>query len=419
MSVFMNDDNEDKNDYKRMVILCIAASSFILLLFLTVMYVNMAEKRRRQAFEESLNAKKSSENNSITNEDEDLLNIGEDKLVSSDLDFWNTYKNKNKKNDIDTESDEEGQKQKINDFVYPDELKNDNREYGNNEEELEEASLDDNDDLKGEESSDSEYDDGKHIGIVDKNGKKMWYEISDILPKNIYDLKYNLTLDGQKLSYRSPQTSSVFGIDVSKYQGDIDWEKVKGSGVDFAMIRSASRGYGSGVLAIDDKFVANIEGAKKNNIAVGVYVFSQAVNEIEAVEEANFAVASVMNYGITFPIACDVEEVENDTARADKLSIDERTRCVKTFCDTVKNYGYKPVIYASKEFLITKLNLEDLSSYDIWLRDTSGYENRENKDINTDFPYQFTMWQYTDSGTVNGISGSVDLNISFVNYIDK
>lgn len=419
MSILFGDDNEEKKDFNRMIILCIAAVSFIVLLFLTVMYINSVEKKRRQAFEESLIEKKGAIAESYKAEEDDLV-LNDNKIVSSDLDFWNMYTEKKEKKD--TSSEEETKKQKINDFVYPDELTGDNgNDITDTSEENDEADLEGDTLIEGiaDDNPESAFDDGKHIGITDKNGKKMWYEISDKLPKNTYDFKRNLTVDGQKFTYKSPQASSVFGIDVSKYQGEIDWEKVKASGVQFVMIRSAARGYGSGVLSIDDRFVEYMEGAKRNNIPIGVYVFSQAINEVEAVEEANFAVASVMNYNITYPIAIDVEEIDNDTARTDKLGVNERTSCVKTFCDTVKSYGFKPVIYASKEFLITKLNLDDLSSYDIWLRDTAGFNDKERHDPDTDFPYQFSMWQYSDSGTVNGINGSVDLNLSFVNYVDK
>ena len=117
-----------------------------------------------------------------------------------------------------------------------------------------------------------------------------------------------------------------------------------------------------------------------------------------------------MNYKITYPVVCDIEEVKNDTARTDKLTNDEITQYTKDFCDTVKGYGYNPMIYADKRCLLTRLDLTKLTAYDIWLNQSAE---------KPDYPYEFDMWQYSQVGVVDGIKGETDLNISFVNYEEK
>lgn len=425
MSGFYDDDKEEKNEYKRMVVLCVAASSIVLLLFLMVLYINSSDKRKRQ---EAIAAQENAameENAARILEEQNELNIGKRNLVSSDLDFWNMYdesKSRKKKEDVSVAGDDVTQK--INEFKEPTETVESVPEVNDDTDEsapdTDDASdVSDIETLEVVGSDDNRLNDGKHIAIMGDNGKKMWYEISDKPAANKYDLDKYLTKDGQKLSYTSDKVNSSFGIDVSKYQGDIDWTKVKEAGVDFAMLRVAARGYESGALNIDDKFVANITGATTNGLKVGVYVFSQAINEIEAVEEANFAVAGVMNYNIAYPIAIDIEEVSDTVTRIDKLDVATRTKNVKAFCDTVKNYGFKPVIYASRDYLIKMLDMDALAEYDIWLRDTEGRSDVITDMESTDFPYRFTMWQYNDKGTINGITGAVDLNISFSDNTDR
>lgn len=200
-----------------------------------------------------------------------------------------------------------------------------------------------------------------------------------------------------------------FGIDVSKHQGKIDWSKVKTSGVKFAMIRCGYRGYTAGGINEDIEFLNNVKGAYNNGIKVGLYFYSSAINEKEAVEEANYVLNLINKYGInnyiTYPIAFDIEDFEG--TRNYNLTTEERTNIAKAFCNTIKNAGYKPMIYSYTYFLENKLNMDKLSSYDIWIADYYG---------NTWYNREFTMWQYTDKGNINGITGNVDLNYVYKNY---
>lgn len=200
-----------------------------------------------------------------------------------------------------------------------------------------------------------------------------------------------------------------FGIDVSKYQGVIDWSKVKTSGVKFAMIRGAYRGYTEGNISEDPQFLNNIKGAYENGIKVGVYFYSSAINEAEAIEEANYILNLINKYGvgnyITYPITIDIEDFEG--TRNYNLTVQERTNIVKAFCNTIRNAGYKPMVYSYTYFLENKLDMNQLTNYDTWIADYYG---------NTWYKRPFTIWQYTDKGVINGIQGNVDLNYSYKKY---
>ena len=206
-------------------------------------------------------------------------------------------------------------------------------------------------------------------------------------------------------------TKKVFnGIDVSVYQGTIDWTKVSESGIDFAMIRAGYRGYGDkGSLVEDTMFAKNALGAKINKIDIGVYFYSQAINIEEAKEEAKCVVSLIKKYGIDvkYPIAIDTELSPMGTGRADNISKEKRTEVVKAFCETIKQLGYKPMIYANKYWLYDNLNVQQISRYDIWL---AHYIE------STDYKYQYMMWQYTNTGKVDGITGNVDKNYCYKKY---
>lgn len=195
------------------------------------------------------------------------------------------------------------------------------------------------------------------------------------------------------------------GIDVSKWQGNIDWKAVANSGVKFAIIRCAYRGASTGVIVEDPYFRQNIKGATANGIKVGVYFFTQAINEYEAVEEASTALGLVAGYNLAYPIFIDTEAASN--GRANGLDVSTRTNVVKAFCETVRNAGYKPGIYASKSWYNTKLNMSQLNAYHIWVAQYS---------TTCTYTGRYDMWQYTSTGSIPGIVGNVDLNIGYTNY---
>ncbi len=201
------------------------------------------------------------------------------------------------------------------------------------------------------------------------------------------------------------QVVSHKGIDVSLYQGNIDWQQVAADGVEYVFIRVGYRGYGKeGRLVLDEKFAQNVVGAKSAGLKVGVYFFGQAITVEEAREEANLVLEQLAPYQIDYPVVYDVEKVSADTGRANGLDATTRTDIVIEFLETVKAAGYTPMVYANMEMYSVLLEFERLEQYDKWF----AYYGEEMY-----FPYNYAVWQYTDKGTVAGIDGQVDMNISF------
>ena len=198
---------------------------------------------------------------------------------------------------------------------------------------------------------------------------------------------------------------SINGIDVSSYQGEIDWEAVKASGIDFAIIRGAMRGYESGKLVEDTFARANLEGAIAAGLEVGVYIFSQATSPEEAAEEAAFLLDIIKDYEITMPVVYDWEQVHVDTARTAEVDAETLTACALEFCRIVEEAEYTPMVYFNRYQALHLMDLAQLKQYDFWL---AAYTDRMN------YPYKVKMWQYTDSGKVDGIQGPVDVNVWFL-----
>ncbi len=229
----------------------------------------------------------------------------------------------------------------------------------------------------------------------DKNGKYVtgWQTIQGI--------RYFFTADGVR--------GGSIGVDVSTWQGSIDWAKVKAAGVDFAILRLGFRGYGSGALVLDNTFQQNIRGATAAGLKVGVYFFTQAINEREAVEEASMCLQYVSGYSLAYPIAIDIEDAGSSTARTNSLTTEQRTKICIAFCETIRNSGYKACVYANKNWFETKLYASQLSQYIIWL---AHYTTA----TSSSYGGRYDIWQHTSTGKVNGISGNTDMNISYLGY---
>ncbi len=194
------------------------------------------------------------------------------------------------------------------------------------------------------------------------------------------------------------------GIDVSKYNKEIDWVKVRNSGIEFAIIRVGYRGSGSGVLVEDPFFRQNLAGAKAAGLKIGVYFFTQAISTEEAAEEAE-AVASLVNASdLALPVYLDVESSGNaNGGRADGLDTATRTEIVKCFCETAQSLGYRAGVYANKTWMTSRLNMEELAPYEKWLA--------QYRTAGPTYTGDYSMWQYTSNGSVDGIQGRVDLDI--------
>lgn len=252
--------------------------------------------------------------------------------------------------------------------------------------------------------------DKERVTITGDLGEKLLVRVREDIKKNTYASEgFVKDSEGQYTYTENGQTISLKGVDVSKYQEKIDWEKVAADGVEFAIIRLGFRGMGTnGTCELDPYFKQNIEQAKKAGIDVGVYFFTQATTVEEAKEEARFVIDNLEGCDITWPVVFDTEEITSyAAARANKLSIETRTACAKAFLEEIEAAGYTPMLYANTRWSILNLDLAQLSEYDFWY---AYYGD----DIY--YPYQFSMWQYTSSGKVDGIKGNADLNISFKDY---
>lgn len=235
--------------------------------------------------------------------------------------------------------------------------------------------------------------DGKTY-YFDANGNKVTGE------QVIQGAKYNFGSDGVLAA-----SSGNMGIDVSKWNGNIDWNAVKNSGVSYVIIRCGYRGSTTGALIEDPKFRSNIQGATAAGLKVGVYFFTQAVNEVEAVEEASMVLNLISGYKIAYPVFLDVEP---SGGRADGINRDMRTAVCKAFAQTIQNSGYTAGIYANKTWFTSYINTASLTNYKIWLAQYAAAPSYT--------ATKYDLWQYSSTGSVAGISGKVDLNISYLGY---
>lgn len=251
---------------------------------------------------------------------------------------------------------------------------------------------------------------GNKIHINDSTLGEIWITELEGVPVNKLD-NNGFTADSTLKYYsENGKAASSEGIDVSSYSGNIDWKKVKESGIDFAMIRVGGRGYGeTGEMYTDERALEYINGAKSEGIKVGAYFFSQAITTEEAVEEADYVKTVLGDIKLDYPVAYDWEIIKDDDARTDSVSANQATECARAFCDRIKELGYTPILYSPSRELYFKYDLSRLADIDIWYCE---YANAPT------FYYEFSMWQYSSTGTIDGIEGAVDLNICFTNVAD-
>ncbi len=225
---------------------------------------------------------------------------------------------------------------------------------------------------------------------VERNDYK-WSEDFYVAEGKLY---YNYYKDGEALG--KP------GIDVSEFQKQIDWERVRATGMQTAMIRVGYRGYGSGKINADALYEQNINGAIEVGMETGIYFFSSAINREEGIEEANYCLEKVAGKDIKLPIVIDTEYVyEDDSARTNNISVEDRTAAVVGFCETIEAAGYTPMIYASRDQFIRYLDIDQIGKWQFWL---AAYDTPV-------FPYHTEGYQYSPYGLVDGIETQVDLNV--------
>lgn len=277
-----------------------------------------------------------------------------------------------------------------------------NKEYNN-------VVVEDNEKLKSEKKEHSikyysyiplEKKEGQDFIYYDVVKNKRYMKINNNIKKNIYNWK-----DDEGVFSKKPPLgyNMSYGIDISKHNGKIDFKKVKEAGFEFVFIRIAYRGYGQkGILKVDEMQEVNLKEAKDAGLKVGAYVFSQAINEDEAREEANIAIDILKNYKLDLPLVFDPETIKGDIARTDEVTGEQFTKNAIAFCEEVKKAGFIPAIYSNMVWEDYYYDLEKLKDYEIWYADY-------NKIPQT--PYNFKYWQFSETGIVDGVSGEVDLNV--------
>lgn len=249
--------------------------------------------------------------------------------------------------------------------------------------------------------------DGKKILMHDSAYGEVFMPVFEDVPACALNMDNLITRNGYSYYKENGVVTSAMGVDVSEFQGEIDWEQVKAAGIEFAFIRIGYRTYGGGVITYDSSFARNLEAANAAGIKVGAYFFSQATNAEEAIEEADAVIDAIAPYNITYPVVFDWEMVFDDNARTDKVTVEALADCCVAFCERVKSAGYTPMIYQNTGTSMHKLDLPRIKDYDFWLAEYSSKPS---------YYYDYRIWQYSCTGTVPGIAGEVDMNICFKPY---
>ena len=238
-----------------------------------------------------------------------------------------------------------------------------------------------------------------------------WLDVLEDVPRNPYaDQDLFVRDENGRLSYTGGYYAQ--GIDISRYQGDIDWEAVAGDGIDFVIIRAGGRyygRYGSGALYEDEKFEEYMQGAIDAGLGVGAYFFSCAITVEEALEEADLLLSKLEPYRehVTYPVVCDWEYLGGADGRTYGVDSETITDCITAFCERVREAGYTPMLYFNKFCGYVKMDQRELTQYNFWLAEYADFPS---------YLYGFQFWQYSEKGRVAGIRGNVDMDLCFVPF---
>ena len=370
----------------------VGVTAFMLILLLVILKSNNEQKSGSNYLKEL----QQQQQEKAAVEEAEQLETQERKLRAEDLDFWDMYPVEGEENGELTSAASSASDKSVQ-STLTEKAEKDRQEQQQKEQ---------------EQILNDPATDGKHTLVTNPDGKDEWVLISPYLNKSTYDFTKMEEKAGLKRYMENGKKISYVGTDISKQTGTVNFASLKAAGVDYVMIRLGGRGYSSGQITLDENSKENIEGAIEEGLDVGVYFYSQAINQDEAIEEVNFVIQNLEPYRahIKYPVAFDMEFVANDEARIDGLSREDRTAIATSFLEGVKVAGYVPMLYGDKEWLIKEVDLAKLQNYDVWLT--------QEEDI-PDYPYQYAMWQYSTKGVVNGIKGDANLNICFIGYSQR
>ena len=387
-------DEEPVGSGLPVVYMVVGVSAFVLILLFAILKSNDKQNRG------STYLKELQQQEEMAAEEEAQAEEPEKKLRAEDLDFWDMYP---------VEEETEG--------AIPGEgaARTEKSTFTEKAERVEREEQERKAQSEAEEAAQAQSDpstDGRHTRIINRDGTEEWVMLNPFLTKNTYNLTGLEDKAGLKRYMENGKKISYVGVDISRQNGDVNFASVKAAGVDYVMIRLGGRGYNTGQITLDENFKKNIEGAAAAGLDIGIYFYSQAISQEEAVEEVNFVIQNLEPYRaqVRYPIAFDMEFVANYAARIDGLSKEDKTNIATSFLEGVKAAGYVPMIYGDKEWLIKEIDLARLKDYDVWLA--------QEEDL-PDYPYQYTMWQYSTDGVLNGVTGEANLNICFVGYSQR
>ena len=369
-----------KSNKSVMMTAVICISILVFLILFLVLQVNTkpaknTEVSQNTALQETI--KDMEEQHAVQSEVEHSLDelISGSTLTAEDLDIWDTSE------ELQTFRQEQNQEEMISE----------------NEAASEETAPEEADPSK----------DGLHTLIIHTDGKEEWVDINPYLARNTYQESGLVCQDSVMKYYENNRKISSLGVVISKQQDYVDFNALKKAGVEYVMIRLGQRGYQSGELTLDEYFADNMQRAAAAGLDIGVYFFSQATTLEEAEEEADFVIAALENYELQYPVAFYMDYVPRETTRGESTEKMVRTNIAIRFMDKIQEAGYMSMLAGTKEWLIQKYSLGSMMGYDFWLL--------QDADV-PDYPYEFIMWQYTEEGSISGISGDASLCISFVDF---
>ncbi len=387
------EDNYEENGYeepsesKNVMQMAIYLSVVILFIVGIIVFIHS----NTQNFKSTQNNKKTESTDSTLKKEANAVHESVQKLVENDgltsdqLEFWDAYKKadgEHADNALEDSSNNSGKNKNTEG--------EDSKQIGSKET-----------------VTDAIADHVNQTMIKKSDGTEEWVSISPYITKNKYDLKGFSYENPIMKYYENSKNITYFGVDIAKENGDVNFTKLKNAGVQFVMIRVGARGYGNGQIVLDDTFADYMQRATEAGLNIGVYFYSQAISKEEALEEANLVYGCVKDYPITFPIAFVMEKISGDVARTDILTKEEKSNIALVFLQALKEVGYKGILYGNKEWLIQQINLSTVGAFDVWLSQDGNVP---------DYPYKFSMWQYTQSGKIDGIVGDANLDICFINY---
>lgn len=394
------EDNYDENEYeapsengKMMMHMAVFVAAVVILIVGVIVVINYGVHLPQKAQQNKSIAESdgSSLNEEVQAIHESVQQIVEsDGLTSDQLEFWETYKG-NGNNGEESYDNSNSISSNESDSKRKNDTGTDDSEKANGESEV----------------TDAETDHVNQTMIQKSDGTEEWVTISPYITKNKYNPEGFVYEEPIMKYYENGKNISYLGVDISKENGDVNFDRLKKAGVQFVMIKVGARGYGNGQIALDDHFAEYMKAATEAGLNIGVYFFSQAVTKEEALEEANLVYENIKGYKITYPIAFDMEKITGDISRTDTLTKEEKSNIALVFLQALKDVGYKGIIYGNKEWLIQQINLSTVGAFDIWLSQVGKVP---------DYPYKFSMWQYTQSGKIDGITGDANLDICFLNY---